>query len=156
LNFQIRGKAGAGLLTTHHTRNQFAAQELRYDDLIKRHGESWHKFARDQGYNVKMQDIILVTGRSLTKNWAMFAYDSRSEGEASFRVEVDSIGPSASAGVWGRWFSEQSIHTNRGPIGSTALESGRSSESDFPLSATGSQPMCVYQGHSGAGALSVS
>jgi hypothetical protein len=124
------------LLTAHHTCNEFAAQELRYDDLIKRHGESWHKFARDEGYNVKMQDIILITGRSLTKNWAMFAYDSRPEGEASFRVEVDSISSSVSAGVWGRWFSEQSIHTNRGPIGSMALELGRRLESNFPSSAT--------------------
>jgi hypothetical protein len=46
----------------------------------------------------------------------MFAYDSRSDGEASFKAEVEGIGPSASAGVWGRWVTAQSIHTNRGPI----------------------------------------
>jgi hypothetical protein len=63
-----------------------------------------------------MQDITLVTGISLTRDWAVFAYNAKSETDVSIRFQIDSVGPSFSAGAWGRWRSEQSVHTNQGPI----------------------------------------
>jgi hypothetical protein len=134
LEFQIRGKAGAGLLTKNHTYSQFAVQLSRYKELMVRHCQSWHRFAASEGYDVKLQDIILVTGVSLTQDWAMFAYNSRVEREASIKFQVAGMGSSTSAGVWGRWFSEQSIHENHGPI--QIKSQNESGLGPFPLTST--------------------
>jgi hypothetical protein len=53
-----------------------------------------------------MSDIILVTGRSLTRDWAMFSYNLPSNTRVSVQFQA---GP----GVWGSWSSYQAVNLFR-------------------------------------------
>jgi hypothetical protein len=146
LECQVRGKAGAGLLTKYRTCDEIAVQLSSFKRLMVRQCKSWLRFAHRKNYEVELQDLILVTGVSLTQDWALFAYDSVSEREVTIKLEVASLGSSISAGLWGHWRSEQCIHTNHGPM---QLESERLASSS--LTSVGIEPQaednqCVFIG----------
>ena len=61
--------------------------------MIK-HIDAWFSFARGLGLGInRMEDIILVTGRHLTKSWVNVAFNQRrSDAGASFDVQVSGDG----------------------------------------------------------------
>ena len=53
-----------------------------------KHLEEWFTFARNQGVGiVRREDIILVTGRDLTKSWANIVFQ-QGDGDVTFEVRV--------------------------------------------------------------------
>jgi hypothetical protein len=72
---------------------------------------SWHSFSEDLECDLNMEDIILVTGRSLTRDWATFSFDAPSNVEVSIQFQAGPV----SAGVWGSWSSNHDINSNEGP-----------------------------------------
>lgn len=64
---------------------------------MRTHHESWYNFARDQGLDLRPDDIILVTGFVKTSEWALTAFDKGSKGH-EFSVHA-TVGEFASAKV---------------------------------------------------------
>ena len=86
--------------------------------MIK-HIDTWFAFARDLGLGVnRMEDVILVTGRHLTKSWVNVAFTQRRpDAGVSFDVQVSNrshvslkqecvrggdlkLGPTGSVCIW--------------------------------------------------------
>ena len=54
-----------------------------------KHVDTWFAFARNLGLVHQMEDIILVTGRDLTRTWTNVAFlGGRADAHVSFGVEV--------------------------------------------------------------------
>jgi hypothetical protein len=144
LECRVRGKAGAGLLTKYHTYDHIAVQLSRFKRLMVRHCRSWLRFAHREDYEVEMQDLILVTGVSLTRDWALFAYDSVPEREVTIKLEVANMSSAISAGLWGHWRSEQCIHTNHGPMQLESERVASSSSTSVGIESHAEYNQCVF------------
>jgi hypothetical protein len=83
-----------------------------------KHINIWFAFAKNLGLGIdRMEDIILVTGRHLTRSWvnATF-YESRSDAQVSFAVQV--LGNSS---VHLEWRDARGAELKLGPIGEVCL-----------------------------------
>ena len=63
-----------------------------FEEYIRDHVDSWLAFARRYRFDVKrMEDLILVTGCTLTTSWGMAAFvDNASDAEVSLRTQTHS------------------------------------------------------------------
>ena len=75
------------LITGHHMRGKQACQELRFEEYIWKHHESWLEFARRHGHKVRLPDLMLVYGCHMTVDFAMFTF-SDVVGEAQMGLEA--------------------------------------------------------------------
>ena len=66
--------------------------------MIK-HCASWLELATTSGYDVKLEDIIFVTGCDLTSSWAMatFMYPPRDD---EILLSVLPVGPASARFLW--------------------------------------------------------
>jgi hypothetical protein len=102
-------------MTKHQTYREDLEQDLLFDQAFTKHYRSWLSFAREKGYNVKLHDLLLVTGVDLTKDFAMLAFDNNGgDFSVDFSVGASSIA-SATASAWGSWRTITSVHKNWGP-----------------------------------------
>jgi hypothetical protein len=76
--------------------------------------ESWLSFAIQDGRDVKLEDLILVTGHDMTSEYAMAAFCD-TQRAVSLEFQASLTPASASASVWGSWRSSSSVHHNCGP-----------------------------------------
>ena len=94
VTFSCTGKQGALLSLPVSAQGE---DTLAFGDFGKwmiKHIDSWFAFARGLGLGVdRMEDIIMVTGRHLTKSWVNVAFNQRrSDAGVSFDVQVSSGG----------------------------------------------------------------
>lgn len=70
-----------------------------------------------------LHDIILVTGRVMTGDWATIAFHSRSqESSASFDIKAATV--NASGTVWGKWSEHVNFPKRHGPTRTRAIRDG--------------------------------
>ncbi|KAN0136669.1 hypothetical protein V8E53_005439 [Lactarius tabidus] len=63
-----------------------------FEAYIRQHCDSWLEFAIANDHDVRLEDIILVTGCDLTSSWAMAAFVNPSNPEISLGVRVSEAG----------------------------------------------------------------
>jgi hypothetical protein len=101
------------------TKHQTYREDLQLDRFLKhsftKHYRSWLAFAHEQGHDVQLADLILVTGVDLTKDFSMLAFEhAGADFSAEFKVDAPQV-MSASASAWGSWRTMTSVHKNWGP-----------------------------------------
>ena len=64
----------------------------RFEAYIRQHCDSWLEFAITNDHDVRLEDLILVTGCDLTSSWAMAAFVNPSNPEVSLGVQVSQAG----------------------------------------------------------------
>ena len=129
--FELTSKQGAALITKYPTYRERVERGLRFENYIKRHYASWVEFALEQEHPEDVKPI-LVTGVSLTREFATVAYsDNRTRMECEFSATLPAVA-SASVAVWGSWNTPGLVHTNCGP--DLTQQSPGSSESSAPES----------------------
>jgi hypothetical protein len=101
------------------TKYQTYREDLQRDRFLERsftkHYRSWLAFAHEQGHNVQLSDLVLVTGVDLTKDFSMLAFEhAGGDFNVEFNVGVSQVA-SASASAWGSWRTITSVHKNWSP-----------------------------------------
>ena len=85
-----------------------------------KHYRSWVHFARDKlGRDIDLRDIVLVTGRDLTKQWATATFMEKSrDAGISFQVGdgFGSVLGNAGLAFWGSWSSNIVVPHRCGPV----------------------------------------
>lgn len=102
-----------------------------------KHIDTSFAFARNLGLVRQMEELILVTGRDLTRSWTNIAFlGGRADAQASFGVEVE--GPTSSNPTINFQLSPGRVRgavLHRGPEGTvrcTPFETINYSETGFP------------------------
>lgn len=112
--FELTGKRGAALITKHPIHRERIERDHEFADYTKKRYASWVDFACEHGYPEGVRPI-LVTGVSLTQEFATVAY-SDNEGHAKCEFSAALPGTaSTSASGWGTWNVSGMVHTNCGP-----------------------------------------
>jgi hypothetical protein len=113
---------------------------------IKQHYESWVEFAREHDHPEDVRPI-LVTGVSLTQDFATVAYsDNKTRVECEFSAALPAVA-STSVSVWGSWHTSGLVHTNCGPYPTRRTHSSSESpapESEIPDEYTQCVFICYY------------
>ena len=134
--FELTHKQGAALITKHPTYREDIERKRTFESYVKQHYNSWVDFARERGDEENVR-AILVTGVSLTQEFATVAYsDNQTRMECEFSAAVPGIA-STSVSVWGSWHTQGLIHTNCGPHptrprGNRSLGESTALESEIP------------------------
>ncbi|KAL4248782.1 hypothetical protein ABKN59_008349 [Abortiporus biennis] len=115
LSFESTTSQGAILVTRHKTYRDDAQRLGHFRRYMLDHYESWLAFANDQGHGIRLQDLILVTGRDMTEDFAMLAF-SHNQGRlgVEFEAGVPNLA-SVDAAVWGSWRCDFPVYENWGP-----------------------------------------
>lgn len=93
LRLQTVGRRAAiAVLGDWATREHFVRCRT-VDEYIREHHSSWFQYAHARGFDLRIQDLIFVTGHVKTSKWALAVMRSR-EGQRSLEVTV---GPSSAA-----------------------------------------------------------
>jgi hypothetical protein len=59
-----------------------------YETYIRKHCDSWIEFAISNDFDVRLEDIILVTGCDLTSSWAMATFVDSLDLKINLRVQA--------------------------------------------------------------------
>lgn len=85
-----------------------------------KHYRSWVHFARENlGRDVHVRDLVLVTGRDLTKQWATATFlEKAKDAGISFQVGdgFGSLLGQAGLSLWGSWSSNTLVPHRSGPV----------------------------------------
>ena len=92
---------------------QDAVENEHYLRYILTHHDSWFSFAKKNGRNIDVSDLILVTGCDKTSDWACAAF-SKTSSSASASLQVGGF-VQGGLRVWGCWEREGSVFSNEGP-----------------------------------------
>jgi len=92
ITFSCNGKQGALLSLPVPAQGEDTVAFGDFGKWMIKHIDTWFAFARGLGLEVdRMEDIILVTGRHLTKSWVNVAFTQRRpDAGVSFDVQVSS------------------------------------------------------------------
>ncbi|TCD67233.1 hypothetical protein EIP91_000362 [Steccherinum ochraceum] len=124
--FERETVAGAILVTKYKTYPEDAQRLGRFRDYIFENYQSWTKFAISQGHNIEMHDLILVTGRDLTADFAVATFLRPSASSSvAFSLGAPNVG-SVGVSSWGSWSLDIPLYTSWGP---QSLVPGAESES---------------------------
>ena len=116
LEFQSTSTKGAALITQHEVRYKNAERRGLYAEYWRKHCSSIHKFLTSEGYDVSMDQLLLVTGCDVAQEYAMATFSNNTrEVRAQFRAGIDGA---ASVGVsaWGSWSTSPAIEHTCGPF----------------------------------------
>jgi hypothetical protein len=88
--YSCRKRHGALLTLPFDGLREDVIRTKAFEDYIQDHVDSWFVFARRIGLDVeRMEDLILVTGRTLVTSWGVAAFvDSALDSEISLRTQV--------------------------------------------------------------------
>lgn len=119
ITFSCNGKPGALLSLPVSAQGEDTVAFGDFGKWMIKHIDTWFAFARGLGLGInRMEDIILVTGRHLTKSWVNVAFTQRRpDAGVSFDVQVSGhshvsleqeyvrggdlkLGPTGSLRVW--------------------------------------------------------
>ena len=104
-------------MTKHETLRDDAQRLERFKRYILDNYKSWETFATDHDHGISVEDIILVTGRDITEDFAMIAFSHQEQHlNMSFEISASQIA-STSASAWGSWKCEFPVFKNWGPQG---------------------------------------
>jgi hypothetical protein len=87
-----RSKSGAFLSLPFNCESVDAIRTKAFEIYTRKHCDSWLEFAIANDHDVRLEDIILVTGCDLTSSWAMAAFVNPSNPEISLGVRVSEAG----------------------------------------------------------------
>ncbi|KAH9003548.1 hypothetical protein EDB86DRAFT_2799022 [Lactarius hatsudake] len=73
-SFRCRGNNGAFLSLPFNVDSVNAIRTKTFETYIRKHCDSWLEFAIINNLDVRLEDIIFVTGCDLTSSWAMAAF----------------------------------------------------------------------------------
>ena len=107
--------SGAILITRFKTFRDDAERHRLFKNYIREHHKSWETFAHKNHHDVKAEDLILVTGRDMTEDFAMLAF---SQNEAGFQVQFGAEATNVASGSVFLWCSrhpKMSTFQNHGP-----------------------------------------
>ena len=98
ITFSCNGKQGALLSLPVPAQGEDTVAFGDFGKWMIRHIDAWFAFARGLGLGInRMEDIILVTGRHLTKSWVNVAFTQRRpDAGVSFDVQVSGVSPDIS------------------------------------------------------------
>lgn len=92
VTFSCNGNQGALMSLPVSAHGDDTVALAKFGSWIVTHIDAWFDFTRGLGLGVdRMQDIVLVTGRHLTKSWINVAFNQgRRDAEVSFNAQVSS------------------------------------------------------------------
>jgi hypothetical protein len=90
---------GAFLCLPFHARRQDAIRTKVFETYIRTHCDSWLELAILGGFDVKLEDIIFVTGCDLTSSWAMATF-MNPPWDAEMSLTVEPVGPASARFQW--------------------------------------------------------
>ena len=94
-SFRCNGEPGAIAVLGDYGRRACYAQPKAFRHYIKKHHHSWYEFARRQGHDVQVLDLVLVYGWVKTSRWALATFASEDGArDISFSATADGF-PSA-------------------------------------------------------------
>lgn len=127
-----------------HAENVMCARQLK--DYVRRHAQSWYSYLDTMGLRdeINNQDLLLVTGRSGTSEWAVAAFTQRkSECGIEFRTPTGLGSVGAGVLLSGSWANANSVEHRAGPVSVNPSNSPMASQLDassphlpFPLPTT--------------------
>jgi hypothetical protein len=95
---------GALLILPHGAHSEDVIFTKEYEDYIRDNADSWLRWSKKEGLPVEnMEDLILVTGCTLAKSWAVAAFDgtmSRGEGAATISLDAQKSDAGGAQFVW--------------------------------------------------------
>ena len=87
-----RNKGGAFLSLPFNCHREDAIRTKAFETYIRKHCDSWLEFAVINNLDVRLEDIILVTGRDLTSSWAMATFINPLHPEIKLNVQPSEAG----------------------------------------------------------------
>ncbi len=108
-----RRSKGAFLSLPFNGRSEDAIRTKAFETYIRRHCDSWLTFALVNNFDVRLEDIILVTGCDLTSSWAMAAFTNPLDLEISLHVRPSNAG--SATFVWSRTNQRHNNEPNQVP-----------------------------------------
>jgi hypothetical protein len=106
----------------HGARSEDVIRTKLFEDYIRDNVDSWLRWSKKEGLPVEnMEDLILVTGCTLAKSWAVAAFDgtlSRAEDATTISLSKKSDGCEEKF-VW-RNMHGKVAHNHRDPVCSPA------------------------------------
>ena len=107
-------KAGALLFMKTSANRREVSNKRDVQDYFLDHYKSWYRFALDQGRDVRLEDLRIVTGCDKTSDWACAAWSSNS-GSGSIGFNVDLPVVQGQGHIWGHWETSDSVDYHAGP-----------------------------------------
>ncbi len=113
---------GASLITRYESQIYKSLSPDLIKDHFLKHCRAYFNLAKRRHFSVKhLNDIILVTGRVMTADWATIAFHSHEkESSASFDIKAATI--TASGTIWGKWSEHVSFPKRHGPPRAGAMD----------------------------------
>ncbi|KAI9438727.1 hypothetical protein H4582DRAFT_194462 [Lactarius indigo] len=106
-SFRCRGNKGAFLSLPFNADRVDSIRTKTFETYIHKHCDSWLEFAGINELEVRLEDIIFVTGCDLTSSWAMAAFVNSWDPEIKLSVQTSQTG---SAGF--QWNLTNQPHNN--------------------------------------------
>jgi hypothetical protein len=100
-NASFRSKRGKGafLSIPFNAHREDAIRTKIFETYIRKHCDSWLELAITWGFDVRLEDILLVTGCDLTSSWAMGAF-MNPPWDAEMSLFVHPVGPTSATFHW--------------------------------------------------------
>ena len=92
-------KGGAFLSLPFSGVSKDAIRTKAFETYIRKHCDSWLEFAILNNLDVRLEDIILVTGCDLIASWAMAVYTNPLDPDITLRVQRSEAGSALSSVV---------------------------------------------------------
>jgi hypothetical protein len=114
---------GALLSLPHGARSEDVIRTKLFEDYIRDNVDSWLRWSKKEGLPVEnMEDLILVTGCTLAKSWAVAAFDdttSRDEDATTISLEARKSDGGGAQFLW-RNMRGSVVHNHRDSVCSPA------------------------------------
>ena len=98
-SFRCRRGKGAFLSIPFNARREDAIRTKVFETYIRTHCDSWLELAILGGFDVKLEDIIFVTGCDLTSSWAMATF-TNPPWDAEMSLSVLPVGRASARFQW--------------------------------------------------------
>ncbi|KAH9962830.1 hypothetical protein BC827DRAFT_1129790 [Russula dissimulans] len=98
-SFRCRRGKGAFLSLPFNAHREDVIRTKVFETYIRRYCDSWLELATLGGYDVKLEDIIFVTGCDMTSSWALAAF-TNPPWDADMSLSVLPVGPASARFQW--------------------------------------------------------
>lgn len=115
--FACESGSGAVLILKDDMQREDLIKGKQINDYIRAHVESWYNFAEtlDLADELRQQDLMLVTGRSTTTQWAVAAFTQKKK-ECAIEFHTGYGGAGAHFALAGSWANANSAEHRFGPM----------------------------------------
>ncbi|KAF8493446.1 hypothetical protein F5888DRAFT_1724104 [Russula emetica] len=110
-SFRCRRGKGAFLSIPFNAHREDAIRTKVFETYIRTHCDSWLELAILGGFDVKLEDIIFVTGCDLTSSWAMATF-MNPPWDADMSLSVQPVGPASAPSARFQWAAPSQPHNN--------------------------------------------